>query len=344
MPLNQEERIELTNLEKVACNLCGSYDNEILATRSRFRIPLNTAICRHCGLMYINPRMSQQQYKIFYKSIYRKQFLQTKESTQNIFEKKKGDGAGIMQFCQPHFGKGLRVLDVGCGPGGILACLKEHGMEVYGIEPSEEESSFARKQGLPVDAIMLEDLKEEEKNYEAIVLSSSLNHFANPSSALEKIWKLLTPDGYLFLLLLDFPAQCRFGFIEECAQADHLYMFCPETVERLLAKTGFKIIKTDASKNNFSPWRDLWSKPSFHFKILAQKTKPQSLTELDAADYQQIKQRMKRHQKFFLIRRLRLASTYRHWLKLLIQKIAGPKTVEMIKKLAKRQKENAPTF
>lgn len=322
-------QLDLRNLESVHCNLCGCDDYEVMATLSRFHIPLRSVICRRCGLMYINPRMSQEQYKGFYKSVYRI-FLPPEGGTEKIFEQEKTFATEMLDFCQPYFQRGQRVLDVGCGPGGHLAVLEAAGMEAEGLEPSLEESSFGRSRGLKVSATMLEDVVGSlGRAYDAVVLSRSLNHFADPSASLKKIWEILGPGGYLYLRLLDFPAQCRFGFIWECSQADHLYMFCPETVRAMLEKIGFNVVKTAAPAAAFKPW-NLWAQPKFHMEILARKNELQR-GQMDWPDYRHVRARVRRNQFWYRLRRLILTETYRHWVAQLIKRLLGQSVFSWLK-------------
>jgi len=159
------EWLDLKKLDSVPCNLCGQDSAQIFSTESRFGIPLNSVICKNCTLMYINPRMSNEQYKTFYKSTYRK-FMRVEVSTENIFDKEVKEGQGIIEFCKDWIRPQQKVLEVGCGPGGILHAMKSHGLESFGIEPSEEESDYARKKGLHVESIMLEDMKGQNQKFD----------------------------------------------------------------------------------------------------------------------------------------------------------------------------------
>ena len=44
-----------------------------------------------------------------------------------------------------------RIIDVGCGPGHLMAALREHGAEVFGVDISREALRASRDKGLPVE-------------------------------------------------------------------------------------------------------------------------------------------------------------------------------------------------
>ena len=54
-----------------ACNLCGRSEFVILAHRDRYGYPAEAHACRHCGLVFLNPRMTAEAYGRFYDGIYR---------------------------------------------------------------------------------------------------------------------------------------------------------------------------------------------------------------------------------------------------------------------------------
>jgi SAM-dependent methyltransferase len=56
----------LEEVEHVPCNLCGRDEQQTVATRDKYRLPLNTVICRGCGLLYLNPRPTAAIYQRFY--------------------------------------------------------------------------------------------------------------------------------------------------------------------------------------------------------------------------------------------------------------------------------------
>ena len=56
----------LEDMEHVPCNLCGSNDSVEIAHRDKYDLPITSAICRNCGLMYLNPRPTTASYGRFY--------------------------------------------------------------------------------------------------------------------------------------------------------------------------------------------------------------------------------------------------------------------------------------
>jgi len=53
-----------------SCNLCGAGEFVILTHRDRYAYPAQAHACRHCGLVFLNPRMTAEAYGRFYDGIY----------------------------------------------------------------------------------------------------------------------------------------------------------------------------------------------------------------------------------------------------------------------------------
>lgn len=98
---------------------------------------------------------------------------------------------------------GERVLDIGCGWGGLAKYLAEtRGCRVTGLNISDEQIAFAREftKGLPVDVVKT-DYRDMEGEFDKIVSVGMFEHVGrkNYDEYMEKARGLLKQDG-LFLL------------------------------------------------------------------------------------------------------------------------------------------------
>lgn len=108
---------------------------------------------------------------------------------------------------------GMRVLDVGCGPGkttAILHDLVQPGGSAVGIDFSRERLSFARenyghREGLEFKLADFTDPPEELGKFDLIWVRFILEYYRKESPAIvRKLTNLLRPGGYLCLLDLDY--------------------------------------------------------------------------------------------------------------------------------------------
>ncbi|HET7570461.1 MAG TPA: cyclopropane fatty acyl phospholipid synthase [Gammaproteobacteria bacterium] len=98
---------------------------------------------------------------------------------------------------------GMKLLDIGCGWGGMLRYAAErHGVEGVGVTVSKEQAELARERcsGLPID-IRLEDYRNIEGRFDRIVSIGMFEHvgYKNYRTYMETARRLLADDG-LFLL------------------------------------------------------------------------------------------------------------------------------------------------
>lgn len=92
-----------------------------------------------------------------------------------------------------------RLLDVGCGSGGLSIILKEKGIEAVGVEKDEKLCSLAKEK---LDAVILGDIENLELNYpegyfDCIMYADILEHLIEPLNILEKHKVYLQKDGYV---------------------------------------------------------------------------------------------------------------------------------------------------
>lgn len=161
----------------------------------------------------------------------------------------------------PHYGawlrktglrQGDRFLDVGCGAGNFIRLLQECGLECTGIDPfrqGDEDTATGVK-------LRERAIEEETGRYNGILFSHSLEHIADPRSALGQAANLLLPDGVVIIRipLADSLAFLRYG--AEWFQLDaprHLHLFTKKSLATLALACGLEIYATvyDSNKDQF---------------------------------------------------------------------------------------------
>lgn len=230
----------MPELEYITCNLCGKNDYFVLAQ--------NTRLCKNCGLIYINPRMTKEEYDNYYKSFYRgdrsRQKKRKEADEERNFKIARRFGQALARRLREFIRPG-RTIDVGSSTGGVLYGLAEEieGLELLGIEPSVGEAEYANRRGVKTIRTLFENFQEKLPPASNIFCVQSLNHLLEPRKFFEWAFQNLTEDGHLFLAVKNFRQQSRrAGRIETAVQIDHPYMFVPETLKLFVQSCGFKII------------------------------------------------------------------------------------------------------
>ncbi len=98
---------------------------------------------------------------------------------------------------------GMRVLDIGCGWGGLAKhAAEKHGVSVVGITVSSEQVEFGRRMctGLPVE-LRFQDYRELNEKFDRVVSVGMFEHvgYKNYRTYMEVVRRCLRDDG-LFLL------------------------------------------------------------------------------------------------------------------------------------------------
>lgn len=101
-----------------------------------------------------------------------------------------------------------KILDYGCGWGGMCRYLNKAGYDYLGIDYPSASLEYGQKTGLNLRAATLEDLYDEGQRFSAIILCAVFEHLQNHSETLNSLKKILEPGGLLIILI---PSAGLFG-------------------------------------------------------------------------------------------------------------------------------------
>lgn len=270
---------EQAQYEYVPCNLCGAASNfKVIATRDRYGLLTQTCLCRGCGLIFINPRMTKGWYAKFYETAYRKAIAEHKKKNpvldlDKLFAIQERTGVALGEFMGQWFHDGLTI-EVGSGVGGVLGGIKKvrPAIEPVGIEPSPKEAVYANTHGVKTYASLFEDFHEALPPAANVLSSQNLNHLLDPKAFLLWAHKQLRSDGRLILVVQNFRSSAsEVGRV--LAQIDHVYMFTPETLLALVRSAGFEPVFFDNPEERGFGGVAVMKKRglSAHMRLVAQK-------------------------------------------------------------------------
>jgi 2-polyprenyl-3-methyl-5-hydroxy-6-metoxy-1,4-benzoquinol methylase len=98
-----------------------------------------------------------------------------------------------------HLGNGLRVLDVGCGPGVISEHISKMGNYVTCADLPTITSLAHKRRVLLVVAADAEQLAFASNSFDVVLASEVLEHLWNPHSFLDEAYRVLRVDGHLII-------------------------------------------------------------------------------------------------------------------------------------------------
>jgi len=237
------------NYELITCPVCGADDFKVIDERIIDKNLLCSVACLRCSHVFLNPRAKAEVYEAYYQRGFSKEFNAIGEHV-DPYEQVKGNAAKterILRFLKPELRNGLRVLEIGCGYGNILAALRDrYDATVTGIEPDPAAREVAKK-AFNID-IVFESFENfiggyQGDTYDVILLHHVLEHMLHPDEAVSRFSGLLKPGGFVYIgvpniTALTFPKKMFFRF-------PHVSNFTPFSLELLLSMYGLKIVRRD---------------------------------------------------------------------------------------------------
>jgi methionine biosynthesis protein MetW len=146
-----------------------------------------------------------------------------------------------------------RILEIGCATGYMSQAFIARGSQVVAIEVDEAAAAVARARGVDVRVGSLDDTlgHNEIAGFDCITFADVLEHVTTPDTFLRKALQYLRPGGHVvvsipnvahwsvrFQLLRGNFNYTRTGLLDDT----HVRLFTQDSVERLLAGAGLRII------------------------------------------------------------------------------------------------------
>lgn len=216
-----------------ACPLCGAASH-----RPRFSVDEFLIIkCTSCSLVYLaNPPDETRLYDEYYNT----------EPNRNDPQRDAimAARAGYLHQLNP----GLRLLDIGCGPGWFISAAKSSGFDVHGVDVAAGAVAYATEH-LNVHATTetVQELVHQKREYDVVTLWHVLEHFYDPVAELKQIRELLSPDG---LIAIEVPNlnSLKFRLSASPWQGGnhplyHRTFFTAQTLSRIIEKAGYHSVQ-----------------------------------------------------------------------------------------------------
>jgi SAM-dependent methyltransferase len=201
----------------VACDQCGFCFNDTLATRADY-----DRYYREVS-KYADPRLSSGA-------------GYSPEDTARL----KATAEAISEFANT---LDARILDIGCGAGGLLDSLAALGFhDLTGMDPAAVCAKEVSRRGHCGVVGTFDEHPLSAVSFDGIILGHVLEHVLDLSTALANVARLLRPAGWLYV---EVPDASRYG---ECLIApfqdfnlEHINHFSAATLRNLLASHGWSV-------------------------------------------------------------------------------------------------------
>jgi len=156
--------------------------------------------------------------------------------------------------------RGARVLEIGCGGGGLLRRAAARGADVVGVDVQQDALELARAQlqankvagtgnhenALHLSPRLLVSLSQIGKDnrlpfrataFDAILAQHVIEHLPDVDAALREWWRVLNPGGRLAIAT----PNARYPDPAHFADADHARVFSPDELCEIVTRAGFVI-------------------------------------------------------------------------------------------------------
>ena len=142
-------------------------------------------------------------------------------------------------FSQFETSLGQQILEVGCGTGNFSALIGNTGAELLGVDIDESFVEIARAATHHQPRVTIEsrDITKSDWNaaFDTVVMLDVLEHLADDTEMLRRLWRALTPGGRLVLKVPALPGI--FGTLDEVV--GHKRRYTRRTLAEAIVGAGF---------------------------------------------------------------------------------------------------------
>jgi 2-polyprenyl-3-methyl-5-hydroxy-6-metoxy-1,4-benzoquinol methylase len=253
MPLEEAD----PRYERVAiCDLCGSPSSNHSIILWKHNTPM--VRCTSCGLVYANPRWKAEYLFGRYTPDYWQDYADKIRHTAIDPAANQAFYAAPLNHLEP-VRQTWRLLDVGCATGEFLSAAQARHWQVYGVEPSPIGAALAeRVPGATIHTGTLDTAPWPDAYFDAVALFEVIEHLQSPRAYIEKIARLVRPGGMLVLTTPNIRSLAYFLVgrrWDPVGPNDHLYLFSPKTLQRLLDSCGLTIHHMHTLATDTTTWR-----------------------------------------------------------------------------------------
>jgi len=233
--------------------LCGARNDVVVGTRDRDGHPLQTVLCRDCGLVWTNPRPTAADMNAYYETTYRADYKgQTSAPPLRKIVRGLLGAADRRRMLRLLLRKAPRdgtsnnpptMIDVGCGAGELIYLMRRDGVEASGIEPGIEFAGFAQTVlRVPVQTAAVEAATVPAASQDLVTMFHALEHVPDPRALLTTVRSWLKRGGQLVVEVPNIAARVQAPSHQY--HYAHLYHFTGSTLGALGEAAGLRLVDT----------------------------------------------------------------------------------------------------
>jgi 2-polyprenyl-3-methyl-5-hydroxy-6-metoxy-1,4-benzoquinol methylase len=256
MSAERAERIEALGYDYAAlakepvrgCNLCGSTHLVEAARSDRYGFPAVLRVCAACGLGFLSPRPTADEYARFYESVYRplvSAFHGHTIDATTVQAEQREYAAGVLDFLRSTLPAApASVMDVGGSTGVVAGAVRAaFGAEATVLDPAPDELEVAAAAGMETIGGFVEDYEPAGRTWDLVLLCQTADHLLDVRATLAAMRGMLAEGGHAYVDVVDLLwAMRRGGQVEAAVKVDHPHYLSRETALGYFAATGFEVV------------------------------------------------------------------------------------------------------
>lgn len=238
------------------CELCNNPDFTAKFQVTDFllendQVQTSYVQCSNCGLIFQNPKLTQDEIKKFYPPEYDSY---QSEIFDNIDLRSRISRYGLSKrrrFVTSIKNSG-KLLDLGCATGNFLREMQNSpGWDLYGVEINEHAAKIAQQQfSLNVFHGVIKQANYPSDFFDVITLWDVIEHLPDPKSVLIEVHRVLRNDGVLILRIpngISWDAKLFGKYWFGLDAPRHYYVFNQQTITKLLDLAGFQVMNVHSN-------------------------------------------------------------------------------------------------
>lgn len=150
------------------------------------------------------------------------------------------------------------MLELGCGTGHWTECFSSLGFKITAIDISEHMINVAKTKNIPNTTFLVGDancLKFEDNSFNIIASITMLEFVENPTKALNEMYRLTKPNGFIIIGFLNADSNL-FKNINENSTLKYAHLFTKTEIYNLLKNYGtttlLEAVFVDEKQNVFN--------------------------------------------------------------------------------------------
>lgn len=241
--------------DKVAREELGILGSDVVRDEDGHMLHGRIVMCTKCGLIFTDPKMNEEDLKVFYDKQYREIYGQLNMNNQMATEDRHAKMAVSIIAKHIDFEKlknengTINFMDVGAST--LRTCwnikaLLNNNVNAVGVEPCAEYVEVGRKNIGDLDITSFNGIVEDynpDIKFDFVTMTNTLEHLHNPVKTLQHIHSLMDDDSIILVSVPNMLVSTPYIAMDGWFSNAHLYHFTPNTLSLLLNTAGFKPIE-----------------------------------------------------------------------------------------------------